>query len=164
MIKNKLFITLAFALLPLPLVWSAITKSVTAQLSPDEPVRVTSNEITNSWNADQKASSYFYTFTASPGELNIILETLGSKGTGTVEVKLLNKNWEEIGTVTELVDTTNQGSKLQRIGRTFKITQPQELIIQVDSQNYYPHEPKYSPFMGNFKVLLKINVVPPTQK
>lgn len=108
--------------------------STTAQLSPDNPARITSNEIVNSWNLG-KVSSYFYTFTASPGELNIILETLGNRGAGVIDVKLLNKNWEEIGVVSQLVD--NQ--KLERIGNTFEITQPQELIIKIDMENYFYH-------------------------
>lgn len=162
--KNKLFTTLAYALISVPLVWSATIKSVTAQLSPDNPARVTSNEITNNWNADQKVSNYFYTFTANPGVFKIILETLGSKGTGDIFVTVYNKNRQEISGVAQLVDTVNNGSKLERVDNTFEITQPEELIIQIKVANYFPHVPERSPFMGTFKVFLKRNVVPPTQK
>ncbi|OUL28759.1 hypothetical protein [Nostoc sp. 106C] len=121
------------------------------QISSDNSVAITVNEVQNSWTTDNK-SNYYYTFIANPGELGVSLDAQSDRGTGTVSAIVMDKNHRELGSISTLPQ--GRGSEKHN-GRSFQITKREQLIIQVAVDNYYPQK---SAFMGKFKVQLQGNI------
>lgn len=127
------------------------TTTVTAQIPSDNLVPITSNEVQNTWAADNK-SNYYYTFIANPGELSVSLDAQSDRGTGTVSVIVMDKTRRELGTIS----TLPQGSGSQKHNeRSFQLKKREQIIIQVAVDNYYPQK---GAFLGTYKVQLQGNI------
>lgn len=127
------------------------TASVTAQVSSDNLVQITSNEVQNTWTAADK-SNYYYTFIANPGELRVSLDAQSDRGTGTVSAIIMDKDGRELGSVSTLPRHRGRQKHNERI---FPITKREQLIIQVAVDNYYPQK---GSFLGKFQVQLQGNI------
>lgn len=130
------------------------TMSVTAQIPSDNLVPITSNEVQNTWTADNK-SNYYYTFIANPGELRVSLDAHSDRGTGTVSVIVMDKDGGELGSISTL---PRDRGRQKHNERSFQITKREQLVIQVAVDNYYPQK---GAFLGRFKVQLQGNIEAP---
>jgi LysM repeat protein len=130
------------------------TTGVTAQIPSDNLIPITANQVQNSWAAENK-SNYYYTFIAKPGELRVILNAESDRGSGTVSAIVMDENRRQLGSITTLPQ--ERGTQKHN-ERTFKITQRQQLIIQIAVDNYYPQK---GAFLGRFNVQLQGNIEAP---
>ena len=93
------------------------------------PTRLTSNEISGSFDSEKKGDNYFYSFTAGPGEVVITfsLKGPGSLTTSQYSVSVLDENSKELGNG---FVTAGGGNSEQQVLRV-KVPRKQVVLLRI---------------------------------
>jgi hypothetical protein len=96
---NSVGRVICLAIMSLIVVTVASNSAIAQSTDIGNPTRLTSTEISGSYDSENRGDNYFYSFTAGPGELVITfsLKGPGSLTTSQYSVSVLDENSKELG-------------------------------------------------------------------
>lgn len=124
--KRPIFVRLAFLLL---IAAAAVTGSAAAQSTDrDHPTRIHSEEING--ELDGSGNEYFYSFTAGPGELTIMVDVKSSTGQALLNYELLKGDAAAAILCCEFAQADGDGQSARTV-KSVKLGKRQTVILHV---------------------------------